>query len=413
MPTVAVVGTWDTKGSEHRYLADRIRASGADVVLIHAGVAAADFEVDVDHAEVAAAAGTTVEALAGAGDRSSAIAAMGRGAGIILRQLHDAGRLDGAVTLGGGGGTTLASIAMRELPVGVPKLIVSTIAAGDTRPLIGGTDLTLMYSVLDIAGLNAVSRRILDNAAAAIAGMAAAPGGAGAQDRKPMVGATMFGVTTAALQAARVRLEAHGYEVLVFHATGSGGQSLEALARAGYLSGVLDLTTTELADDLVGGVMSAGPDRLTAAGQAGVPQVVSVGALDMVNLGPLASIAPQFRERHLIEHVPTMTLMRTTAEECTELGHRIAERVSRAKGPAVVFLPLKGVSAIATAGGPFHDADADEALFAAIRERAAPNVPIVELDLGANDESFGEAMADQLIRLMNVSKEEESHDQPR
>ncbi|MEG8275282.1 Tm-1-like ATP-binding domain-containing protein [Streptomyces sp. AHA2] len=400
MATVVVLGTLDTKGEEHLFLAEEVRARGCDVVIVDAGIVGeAPARVDVSRHEVAAAAGSSTEILAEAGNRAVAVATMGRGAGEVLKRLRAERRLDAVVTLGGGSGTTLAGIAMNELPVGVPKLLVSTIAAGDMRPHVRGTDLTTMYAVLDIAGLNPITRRILRNAAGAVAGMA----GIGREpetDGRPLVGATMFGVTTQGLQAARRRLEEHGYEVLVFHATGSGGESLEALLRAGFLTGVLDMTTTELADDLVGGVMSAGPKRLTAAAEEGIPQVVSVGALDMVNLGAPGSIAPEFRDRHLYSHATTMTLMRTTPQESAELGRRIADRLNVSKGPVTVFLPLRGISAMAVPGGEFHDPHADAALFSALRQNLRPQVQLVELDTHINDERFGTAMADRLIAML-------------
>lgn len=400
MATVVVLGTLDTKAEEHFFLAREVRSRGCDVIVVDAGIVGESPDgVDISRDEVAAAAGTSPRSLADAGNRSGAVAAMGRGAGEVLKRLRSEGRLDAVITLGGGSGTTLAGIAMHEVPVGVPKLVVSTVAAGDMRPHVRGTDLTAMYAVLDIAGLNPITRQILRNAAGAIAGMAGV-GGEPEGDGRPLVGATMFGVTTAGTQAARRRLEEHGYEVLVFHATGSGGESLEALVRAGYLKGVLDLTTTELADDLVGGVMSAGPRRLTAAGDMGIPQVVSVGALDMVNLGAPETIAPEFRERKLYSHATTMTLMRTTAEESAELGRRIAQRLNASTGPVAVFLPMRGISAMAVPGGPFHDADADDALFSAIERNLDPKVTLVELDTDINDEKFGTAMADRLIAML-------------
>jgi uncharacterized protein (UPF0261 family) len=293
---------------------------------------------------------------------------------------------------------------MRGLPVGVPKLIVSTLASGDTRPYVGATDVTMTYSVVDIAGINAISARILTNAAGAIVGMAGAEPPPLAGDR-PLVGATMFGVTTPAVTRARERLEELGYEVLVFHATGTGGRSLEALAADGQLAGVLDLTTTELADELVGGVLSAGPDRLEAAGRRGIPQVVSVGALDMVNFGPRATVPPRFEERLLHVHNPTVTLMRTTAEENAELGRRLARKLNAAAGPTVLFLPLRGVSAIDVDGQPFRDAEADAALFDALRaELDRERVEVHEVDADVNDEAFATAMADRLHELVREAR---------
>jgi uncharacterized protein (UPF0261 family) len=287
---------------------------------------------------------------------------------------------------------------MRALPVGVPKLLVSTMASGDTRPYVGETDVTMTYSVVDISGVNQISARILANAAGAIAGMVNArmPPLPAA---RPLVGATMFGVTTPCVTRARERLEELGYEVLVFHATGTGGRALEALIAGGFVTAVLDVTTTELADELVGGVLSAGPDRLAAAGRAGIPQVVSLGALDMVNFGPLESVPERFRDRNLYVHNPTVTLMRTTPDECAELGRRVARALNAATGPAALFVPLRGVSAIAVAGGPFHDPAADEALVAALRETLDPRVEVHWLELDVNDERFALAMADRLHAL--------------
>ena len=398
MATVVLLGTLDTKGREYDYLRDRLRAEGVEVVLVDAGVFDPLADADVAREEVAAAAGADVATLVDAGDRGAAVDTMGRGAAEVVRRLHAEGRLDGILAVGGSGNSSIAAQAMRVLPVGVPKLIVSTLASGDTRPYVGATDVSMTYSVVDISGLNRISERILANAAGAIAGMAKVQ----VEERpgRPLVGATMFGVTTPCVTRARERLEELGYEVLVFHATGTGGQSMEALARGGFLAGVLDITTTELADDLVGGVLSAGPDRLEAAGELGLPQVVSLGALDMVNFGPRETVPEQFEARSLYVHNPTVTLMRTTPEECAELGRRIARKLSAAKGPTALFVPLRGVSMIATEGGPFHDPAADEALFSALRESLGESVELHELDLDVNDPAFAEAMANRLDEML-------------
>jgi uncharacterized protein (UPF0261 family) len=398
--TVVLLGTLDTKGREFDYLRDRLREQGVDVVLVDAGVFEPLARADVTQDEVAAASGADVGALRDAGDRGAAVEAMCRGAAEVVRRLHEEGRLDGILSVGGSGNSSIGAAAMRVLPVGVPKLIVSTLASGDTRPYVGATDVSMTYSVVDISGLNRISERILANAAGAIAGMAKVQVAESGEGR-PLIGATMFGVTTPAVTRARERLEKLGYEVLVFHATGTGGQSMEALARGGFLAGVLDLTTTELADDLVGGVLSAGPDRLEAAGELGLPQVVSLGALDMVNFGPRETLPPQFESRNIYVHNPTVTLMRTTPEECAELGRRIARKLSAATGPTALFVPLKGVSMIATEGGPFHDPAADEALFSALREGLGGNVELHELDLDVNDPAFADATANRLHELIH------------
>ena len=399
MATVVLLGTLDTKGDEYDFLRRKVREEGVDVLLVDTGVLGVPLaEPDISRQEVAAAAGASAEDLAGSGDRGAAVEAMARGAAEIVKELHSQGRLDAVLALGGSGGTAIATHAMRELPVGVPKLVVSTMASGDTRPYVGAVDVTLMYSVVDIAGLNPISERILRNAAAAAAGMAKSQGPQ-AEAEKPLVGASMFGVTTPSVTEARKRLEELGYEVLVFHATGTGGQSMEALMRSGFITASLDITTTELADELVGGVLSAGPERLEAAGELGIPQVVSLGALDMVNFGPYESVPAQFSERLLYKHNPTVTLMRTTPEECAELGRVIAQKLNRAQGPLTVFVPLKGVSLIATEGQVFHDPAADEALFGALREHLDPDVDVRELELDVNDPEFANAMADRLHAL--------------
>jgi uncharacterized protein (UPF0261 family) len=371
-----------------------------DVLLVDAGVFEPQLDPDVGQEEVAAAAGADLAALRDAGDRGAAVEAMCRGAAEVVRRLHGEGRLDGLLCVGGSGNSSIGAAAAQALPVGVPKLIVSTVASGDTRPYMGASDVSMTYSVVDISGLNRISERILANAAGAIAGMAKVTVPESEQAR-PLIGATMFGVTTPAVTRARERLEELGYEVLVFHATGTGGQSMEALARGGFLAGVLDLTTTELADDLVGGVLSAGPDRLEAAGELGLPQVVSLGALDMVNFGPRETVPPQFEGRNIYVHNPTVTLMRTTPEECAELGRRIARKLSAATGPTALFVPLQGVSMIATEGGPFHDGAADEALFSALRKGLGENVELHELDLDVNDPAFADAMANRLDEMIN------------
>jgi uncharacterized protein (UPF0261 family) len=400
VPTVVLVGTLDTKGKEFEFLRDRVREHGVDVLLVDAGILGTPLTTpDVTREEVAAAAGADVRALVEAGDRGAAVETMARGAAEVVRRLHAEGRLDAMLGLGGSGGSALATHAMRALPVGVPKLMVSTVASGDTRPYVGAVDVTMTYSVVDIAGVNRISAQIMANAAGMIAGAAKAVVPDLGEER-PLVGATMFGVTTPCVTRARERLEELGYEVLVFHATGTGGQSLEALARGGFLAGVLDITTTELADDLVGGVFSAGPDRLETASELGLPQVVSLGALDMVNFGPENTVPERFARRNLYVHNPTVTLMRTTPEECAELGRRIAEKLSAAKGPVALFVPLGGVSMIAVKGQPFHDPAADEALFTALREGLGPNVELHEVDCDVNDSGFALAMADRLHELI-------------
>lgn len=405
MATVALLGTLDTKGEEYGWLKDRLQELGVEVVAIDVGSFSTSPMADVSSDEVIAAAGAAATALRERRDRGEMMAVMGRGAAEVARKLAVDGRIHGVLSMGGSGGSSVAAPAMQALPIGFPKLLVSTMASGDVKPYVGEVDATLTYSVVDVAGINSISSLVLGNAAAAIAGMAkayearlAAPEG----DHKPLVGITMFGVTTPAANEARETLTGLGYEVLVFHATGTGGRAMEKLVDSGLLAGVCDLTTTELADDLVGGVLSAGPDRLELAGAKGVPQVVSLGALDMVNFGPMDTVPQQFAGRNLYVHNPTVTLMRTTHDEMAELGRRIARKLAAAAGPTALFLPLRGVSAIDVDGAPFRDAAADEALFAALREGlAGSRVTVHELDQAINDAGFGRAMAESLHNLIN------------
>lgn len=398
---VLLIGTLDTKGEELAFLRDRLLESGVEVLLADVGTKDPPHGADPDitREEIAAETGFDLAAMT---DRGEAVGAMAQAAAALAARLHAEGRVEGVLGAGGSGNTAIATAAMRAVPVGVPKLMVSTVAAGDTRPYAGGTDLMLMASVTDVAGLNSISTRILANAAAAMAGMVSAPEVEHA-DERPLIGATMFGVTTPSVTHARELLEAQGYEVLVFHATGTGGQAMEALIDAGKLRGVLDTTTTELCDELVGGVLSAGPDRLEAAGRAGTPQVVSLGALDMVNFGARDTVPPQFEGRNLYVHNPSITLMRTTREECTELGRLIARKLSAATGPTALFIPLGGVSMIDAEGQPFHDPEADAALFEALREGLDDRVELVEIDSNINDEAFAAAMAHKLVEYVRRS----------
>jgi len=395
--TVLLLGTLDTKGDELAFLRERLRDAGVGVLLADVGtLEPATVEADFTREQVGAEAGVDVEALRAAGDRGAAIAGMADAAAALARRLYGEGRIHGVLSAGGSGNTAIATAAMQALPVGVPKLMVSTMAAGDTSDYVGGVDVTMMASVTDVAGINSISARILANAAGAMAGMVNAPAPR-VEDGRPLVAATMFGVTTPCVTRAREELERRGYEVLVFHATGTGGKAMEALVEGGLLSGVLDVTTTELCDDLVGGVLSAGPARLEAAGRAGVPQVVSLGALDMVNFGARDSVPPKFEDRNLYVHNPSVTLMRTTPEECAELGRRIAGKLAAATGPTSLFVPLGGVSMIDVEGQPFHDPEADAALFEALREGLeGSSVELIELEHTVNDEEFADAMVDKL-----------------
>jgi uncharacterized protein (UPF0261 family) len=402
--SVVIVGTLDTKGEEIGFARDVLEAEGVDVHVIDTGVVGEpEFDPDTSASEVAEAAGTTLETLREDAERGEAMEAMGEGAARIVEQMHVDGDLDGVLGLGGSGNTSIATTAMRALPVGVPKVMVSTMASGDTEPYVGAKDVMMMYSVADIEGLNQLSRKVIANAALAMVGMVENEPDVETEE-KPTIGITMFGVTTPCVQTAREYLEDRGYETIVFHATGTGGQAMENLVRQGVIDGVLDVTTTEWADELVGGVLNAGPDRLDAAGETGTPQVVSAGALDMVNFGPRDSVPEKFEGRLFHIHNPQVTLMRTTPEENTKLGEIIAEKLSAATGPTALYLPLGGVSMLDVEGEDFYDPEADEALFDAIREHLDEDVvELIEMDTDINDDEFAEAMAKQLDEYMQAA----------
>lgn len=409
---IMLLGTFDTKGEEYAYVRDLIVECGKDVVLVDTGVlGTSSLVADVDSSAVAAAAGADLAGLRRRRDRGVALDVMAAGAATVAKDLYAQGRLSGLLALGGSGGSSIAATVMQALPVGLPKLLVSTMAGGDVSPYVGTTDVTLMYSVVDVAGINSISRQVLGNAAAAIAGMAGAYASRrsnhdGAQD-KPLVAASMFGVTTPAVDTARRRLTELGYEVLVFHATGSGGRTMESLAADGHFVGVLDLTTTEIADEVVGGVLSAGPDRLTAAAKAGIPQVVSLGALDMVNFGPRDTVPERFRDRHLLIHNETVTLMRTSAPEAARIGAVLGRKLAVATGPTALFVPRGGLSAVDVDGGPFWDRAADAACIDSVLEAVAgSHVEVIDSDQEINSTAFATAAAEHLHRLIRSAHRE-------
>jgi uncharacterized protein (UPF0261 family) len=397
--SVFLLTTLDTKGDEARFVRDRLQQLGVQVTVVDTGcVGQAPWPGDVTRQAVFQAAGADWQTVADAGDRGQAVTLAARGAAEWVRAAFQRGEVDGVLALGGSAGTTIGTAAMRALPLGVPKVMVSTLASGQVRPYVGDKDILMLNSVVDIAGLNRISRAVLGQAAAAMAGMVQHRLAPSTDDRR-LVAATMFGVTTPCVQQARQVLEQAGFEVLIFHATGNGGQAMESLIADGLIAGVLDITTTELADELVGGVLSAGPDRLTAAARRGVPQVVSVGATDMVNFGPPDTVPAHFQHRQFYQHNPTVTLMRTTAEENARLGAEIGRKVAQATGPAVIYLPSQGVSAIDKQGAAFDDPPARRALFDAIHQNCG-SIPVIELDQHINDPDFAQATAHQLIQLI-------------
>lgn len=397
---VALFVTLDTKGREARFVADELERLGVRARLVDTSCFAEPaVPADVPRDELFAAAGADPALLRARADRGAAVQAASEGAAALARRWHAEGSLAGVFGLGGSAGTTIGCAAMRALPIGVPKLMVSTLASGSVGAYVGTKDIAMMNSVVDVSGINRISRSVLTRAAQAMAGMVkGGPPRSSPQDR-PLIAATMFGVTTPCVERGRARLEAAGYEVLVFHATGAGGRAMEALIEEGLIAGVFDATTTELADELVGGVLSAGPTRLTAAGAAGIPQVISVGALDMVNFLGLDSLPARFAGRRVHRHNANVTLMRTTPEENRALGLELGAKARAARGPTAIYLPLRGVSALDAAGKDFDDPRAREALFDGVRSSAGPTA-VHELDLHLNDPAFADAMADGLLSLI-------------
>jgi uncharacterized protein (UPF0261 family) len=399
MPTIALLGTMDSKGVEHGFVAEQIRARGHRTLIIDLGTAGMpQITPDITREEVAHLAGIDLSALIAKHDRGEAVAAMSQAAPAILMKLQSESRIDGVISLGGGGGTAIATAGMRALPLGFPKLMVSTLASGNTAQYVGVKDIVMMPSIVDVAGLNRISRVILARAAGAICGMVevAVPR---AED-KPIIVASMFGNTTDCVQHAKAQLEAAGYEVLVFHATGIGGRTMESLIESGLVAGVLDVTTTEWADELVGGFLGAGPTRLEAAARRGVPAIVTPGCLDMVNFHAPETVPAKFAARTFYKHNPQVTLMRTNAAECAELGRILAEKVNLSTGPVTVLLPKKAISIISAPGQSFHDPGADAALFDAIKTHLRKDIPLREHACAINDPDFADTCADTLLALI-------------
>ena len=397
MATIAVLGTLDSKGEEHAFVAALIARHGHNPLLIDVGTGGpATVQPDVTREQVAAAAGIDLAALMAKKDRGECVVAMTKAAPALVAKLAAEGKIDGIISLGGGGGTAIGTAAMRALPLGFPKLMVSTLAAGNVAPYLGTKDITMMPSIADVAGLNRLSRVIFTRAAGAICGMVGAVPEVGAS--KPLIVASQFGNTTICVTEAKKVLEAAGYEVLVFAATGTGGRIMESVIESGIVAGVLDITTTEWADELVGGNLNAGPDRMDAAAKANVPVVVAPGCLDMVNFGEMASVPTKFKGRNFYIHNPQITLMRTTADECRQLGEIVAKKANAYQAGTAIMIPRKAISVISAAGQPFHDAAADSALFSALKANA--KVPVQEFDLAINDKEFAQACAYKLIELI-------------
>jgi uncharacterized protein (UPF0261 family) len=399
---VLLIGSLDTKGDEYAFARDLFRGRGVTTHIMDVGVMGEPkFRPDITAGEVAEAGGGSLPALRAKRDRGATMDVMTAGACALTRDMLTKGHFHAVFGMGGGSATALVTAAMRTLPVGIPKMMLSTMASGNVQPYVDVKDITMMYSVVPVAGLNPISRSLIGNCVGAVCGMLEGSRVSEAIRRRPLIAASIFGMTTPCVAEARNRLERAGFEVVTFHATGTGGRAMEGLIDDGYFDGVLDVTTTEWSDEVVGGVLSAGPDRLGAAARKNIPQVVSVGALDIVNFGAIDSLPERFRGRRLYRHTPAATLVRTTADECREIGRRVALQLNKSPAPVVLMLPLKGVSMIDEEGGPFHDAEADAALFAALREHCGENVRIREIDANVNDTEFAHALADEMLALLS------------
>ena len=400
--TLLIAGALDTKGEEFAFVKEILEGQGVETLVVDFGVMGEPaFAADISREAVAAAGGKELDYLAAGGRKDEAMETMARGLAAIVEQLYDEGRIDGMLSMGGSGGTSLATTAMRRLPVGFPKVMVSTVGGGDVSAYAGAKDIIFFPSIVDVAGLNRISRTIMTNAAGAVAGMVntARPE---VETERPLLTASMFGNTTEAVDHARAILEEEGYEVLVFHATGTGGRTMESLIADGYIAASLDITTTELADHVCGGVFSAGPDRLMAASEAGIPAVIVPGCVDMANFGGIETVPDQYRERNLYRWNPNVTLLRTDVEENRRIGEMIARAANRATAPVAILLPLRGVSMLDSEGERFWDPAADRACFEAIKENVNPEIPVIELEYNINDDEFASRAATTLLELLEM-----------
>ncbi|MDB6027344.1 MAG: hypothetical protein JWM68_3567 [Verrucomicrobiales bacterium] len=401
MATIAILGTMDTKGDEHAFVAEQIQKRGHKYFVIDVGtLGEPKLKPDVTREEVLAHAGVQLATLLKKNDRGEAVLAMSQGAPVVLAKLVAEKKVDGVISLGGGGGTSIATAAMRALPIGFPKLMVSTLASGNTAQYVGVKDIVMFPSIVDVSGINRISRQILTRAAGAICGMVESVPEKTAD--KPIIVASMFGNTTACVQSAQKILENAGYEVLVFHATGVGGRTMESIIESGMVAGVLDITTTEWADEVVGGFLGAGPTRLEAAARHSVPAIVTPGCLDMVNFFGPESVPAKFKGRTFYQHNPQVTLMRTTPAECSELGNIIAEKLNASTAPVTLLLPMQGISVISAPTQKFHDPIADQSLFASLKAHLRKDIEIIEMDCTINDPLFARACADALLKNMRL-----------
>ena len=399
--TIAILGALDTKGEEFEFLKTEIEKRGCKVFVINVGVLGQpSFTPDISSEEVAEVGGSQLSVLVEREERGEAMAVMTAGAAKVVARYFEAGKFDGIISMGGGGGTVMGTSAMRVLPIGVPKVMVSTVASGDTSPYVGTSDIVMVPSIVDVAGLNRISRTIYTNAAGAICGMVAGEV-AKQTDEKPLIAATMFGNTTRAVEHARKKIEQQGYEVLVFHATGIGGRTMEMLIESGFITGVLDMTTTEWADEICGGVLSAGSERLDAAGKAGIPQVVTPACIDMCNFWAPDTVPEKYKDRLFYEWNPNVTLMRTTPEENEEMGRIFADKLNAAQGPVVVYIPMGGFSELDFPDKIFWWPEADQAFVDGLKSKLKPEIPVIIMDKDVNDPEFSGQVAGKLLDMLS------------
>ncbi|MBX3253754.1 MAG: Tm-1-like ATP-binding domain-containing protein [Chitinophagaceae bacterium] len=404
--SVLIIGCFDTKGEDFTFLRECILALGEKVITLNTGVMETNVDFPIDHAAelTAAEGGHTLDNLRKSGDRGKAIEIMSAGAAKLVSKLVSENKIKAAIGMGGGGGTYIALAAMQSIPFGMAKLCLSTAAAKDLSRQVGSKDITLMPSIVDVAGLNNISRLLIKQAAVAVCAMAGVTKETEKNTSAGTIAISMFGNTSACVDQCSELLRKKGYEVLAFHANGLGGKTMESLIKEGVFDAVLDITTTELADELCGGICSAGPERLNAAANAGIPQVVVPGCLDMVNFAQPDTVPSQYKERELYSWSPDVTLMRTNQEENEILGEQLAGRINRSPAPVTVLIPLKGISQVDAEGGVFYRPETDKVLFSAIKKHAKPGIPVIEINAHINDPGFSKRLVDALLNLLEQKK---------
>ena len=398
---ILMIGAFDIKGEEYAYLKKLIESDGNEIITMDFGTFPETglLKVDITNEEVATAGGGDLNKLQKEKDRGNAMKVMSKGVSVLTKKLYEETGLDGVIGLGGSGGTGIITAAMRSLPIGIPKVMVSTVASGDTSFYVGLKDITMIPSIVDVAGINQISEKMFRQAAGSICGMVKMDY-TDRGDQKPIITASMFGQTTPCVSRCRELLQSKGYEVLIFHGSGAGGRTMEAMVEEGYVEAVLDITTTEWSDELLGGILTAGKHRLEAPGIVGIPHLIVPGCIDMVNFGPPDTVPEKYNGRNFYQSKPTTTLMRTNVEDNQQLGEIFADKANRAKGPVAFLIPLKGFSVTDSEGGPFWWPEADQAFLTALKHHLNPEIQVVELDLHINDNEFSETAVEMLLNMI-------------